>query len=381
MPATQPTSPSPDAVREAAETAAKYAAAAEADRRLPTEVVTPILAAGFARHFVPARWGGSAGTFRALLPAVAAIGESCTSAAWFASLAASVGRLAAHLPVDGQAEIWRDGPDTPLVGALAAAGTAERVPGGWRVSGQWPYVSGIDSSAWALVCARAADGERREPRFLAVPRASYAIGDSWFNVGLRATGSNTLVLDGVTVPDARSVALADLLAGKAPAAEAPCHRVPMKAANGLTLAAPLLGAARGALHHWSGLSRDKLRAPAAAVTGAADRSPYELTLARADGEIDTAALLLDRVAEVVDGGAVDPVLTARNGRDCALAAELLANAVDRLLRSSGSRGQSDTEPLQRFWRDVNAGAGHSGLQFPPVASALARASGALDTTP
>ncbi|WP_411073233.1 acyl-CoA dehydrogenase family protein [Streptomyces sp. cmx-4-25] len=376
---TQPTSLSPDAVREAAETAAKHAAAAETDRRLPPEVVTPILAAGFARHFVPARWGGSAGTFRVLLPAVTAIGEGCTSAAWFASLAASVGRLAAHLPTEGQAELWVDGPDTPLVAALAAAGTAERVPGGWRVSGQWPYVSGIDSSAWALVCARATGGEHQEPRFFAVPRSSYGLGDSWFNVGLRATGSNTLVLDAVTVPDARSVALADLLAGRAPDAEARCHRVPLKAANGLTLTAPLLGAARGALRRWSGLVRVKLRAPAAAVTGAADRTPYELTLARTDGEIDAAALLLDRVADVLDRATLDPLLTARNGRDCALAAELLAGAADRLLRSSGSRGQSDTEPLQRFWRDVNAGAGHSGLQFPSAASALVRVSRALDT--
>ena len=379
MPATQPTSLSPDTVREAAETAAKHAAASEAERRLPPEVVDPIPAAGFARHFVPARWGGSAGTFGALLPAVTTIGEGCTSAAWFASLAASVGRLAAHLPTEGQAELWADGPDTPLVAALAAAGTAERVPGGWRVSGQWPYVSGVDSSAWALVCARALDGDHQEPRFFAVPRAAYGLGDSWFNVGLRATGSNTLVLDGVTVPDTRSVALAELLAGRAPDAAARCHRVPLKAANGLTLTAPLLGAARGALRHWSGLVRGKLQAPAAAVTGAADRTPHELTLARTDGEVDAAALLLGRVAEVLDQDAVDPLLTARNGRDCALAAEMLAGAVDRLLRSSGSRGQADTEPLQRFWRDVNAGAGHSGLQFPPVASALVRASRALDT--
>ncbi|MEU3262992.1 hydrolase [Streptomyces bacillaris] len=378
MPVTRPTSLSPDAVREAAEAAAKHAVVSESDRRLPPEVVLPVLAAGFARHFVPARWGGSAGTFRALLPAVATIGESCASAAWFASLAASVGRLAAHLPPEGQAELWQDRPDTPIVGALAASGTAERTPGGWRVSGQWPYVSGVDSSEWALVCARAADGERTEPRFFAVPRSAYGLGDSWFNVGLRGTGSNTLVLDGVTVPDTRSVALAELLAGRAPDAEAPCHRVPMKAANGLTLTAPLLGAARGALRQWSGLARGKLLAPAAAITGSADRTPYELTLARSDGEIDAAALLLDRVAGVLDQGVVDPVLTARNGRDCALAAETLAGAVDRLLRSSGSRGQSDSEPLQRFWRDVHAGAGHSGLQFPPVASALVRATGSLD---
>lgn len=378
MPPTHLTPSPSDAVREAVASAAKHAAEAEADRRLSPDVVDLVVAAGFARHFVPARWGGTAGTFGALLPSVALLGESCASTAWFASLAAGVGRLAAYLPPEGQRDIWRDGPDTLVVGALAASGSAERVPGGWRVRGQWPYVSGVGFSTWALVCARATDGDRRHPRFFAVPREAYGVTDSWFNVGLRATGSNTLTLDETTVPDTHSVALADLLRGEAPEAEAACHRVPMKAANGLTLAAPLLGAARGALRHWSALVRAKLQGPGAAITGTADRTPYELTLARSDGEIDTAALLLERVAAVVDRGPVDPLLTARNGRDCALAAETLAGAVDRLLRSSGSRGQSDSEDLQRFWRDVNAGAGHSGLQFPSGAAALVRESRVID---
>lgn len=372
MPEVRAPSLSGNAVREAAVIAAKRAAEAEANRQLMPEVFDMVIEAGFARHFVPVRWGGAAGSFTELLPAVTLLGESCTSTAWLASLVASVGRMAAYLPPEGQHSIWEKGPHTVVVGALAPSGTAEPVSGGWQVRGQWSYVSGIEYSHWALVCARVAVEQQQKARFFAVPRSAYGIVDTWFNTGMRATGSNTLTLDEVMVLQTHSVALDDLLAGLAPGAKAPCHRVPMKAANGLTLTGPLLGAARGALRRWSDLTRAKLDAPATAITGAADRTSYELILARADGEVDAAQLLLQRVAEVADHGHPDPLLTARNGRDSALAAEMLAIAVDRLLRSSGSRGQSESEELQRFWRDVNSGAGHSGLQFPPVASAFIR---------
>ncbi|MBA6437029.1 hydrolase [Streptomyces sp. GMR22] len=361
----------PEDVRETAVLAAKRAAGAETERRLTPDVVESVIGAGFARHLVPARWGGSAGGFAELLQAVVRLGESCTSTAWFASLAAGVARLAAYLPLAGQHDIWAQGPDTIVVGALAPMGSAEPVSGGWRVRGRWSYVSGVGHSRWALVCARVVSATA-QPRFFAVPRASYGIVDTWFNTGMRATGSNTLTLDDVFIATTHSVALDELTTGLAPEAKAPCHRVPLKAANGLTLAAPLLGAARGALGRWTSLERAKREAPAASVSGAPDRTAYELTQARAEAEIDAAELLLERAAGVADSGRADPLLAARNARDCSLAAEMLAVAVDRLLRSAGSRGQSETEDLQRFWRDVNSGAGHAALQFPAAAAAYVR---------
>ncbi|MFI2242266.1 acyl-CoA dehydrogenase family protein [Streptomyces chrestomyceticus] len=361
----------PEAVRETAVLAAGRAAEAETERRLAPDVVESVLRAGFARHLVPAKWGGAAGGFTELLPAVVRLGESCTSTAWFASLAAGVARLAAYLPTAGQQDIWAKGPDAVVVGALAPVGTAERAPGGWRVRGRWPYVSGVGHSDWALVCARLASGGSGAC-FFAVPRDAYGIEDTWFNTGMRATGSNTLTLDEVFVAETHAVALDVLTAGQAPEAEALCHRTPLKAANGLTLTAPLLGAARGALGRWTELVRHKFDTPAASVAGAPSPASYEVIQARADAEIDAAELLLRRAAEVADSGRPDPLRTARNARDCALAAEMAAVAVDRLLRSAGSRGQSETEDLQRFWRDVNSGAGHVALQFPAAAGAYAR---------
>ncbi|MCQ8774745.1 hydrolase [Streptomyces telluris] len=356
----------------AAPLAAAHAADAEADRRLSPPVVEAIVAAGFSGHFAPAALGGAAGTFAELLDASAALGEGCASAAWFASVIASAGRLTAYLPREGREGVWAKGPQTVVVAGLMPSGTAERAPGGgWRVTGSWNYVSAVDFSDWTLIAARTGE-QGTGVRVLAVPRTDYAISETWQVIGMRGTGSNTVVLDEVLVPDAFTVPLDVLLAGLAPEAEAACHRVPMKAANGVTLAGPLLGATRGALRRWRELVAAKLAAPAGAISGGSDHGTFEQLLARAEGEIDAAGLLLERVARTTDSGAVDGLGTARNGRDCALAAEMLATVSDRLLRSAGTRAQAEGEELQRRWRDVNCGAGHSGLQFPAAAGAYAR---------
>lgn len=360
------------AATDVVEIAAKNAADAEASRKLDPEVVGAVLDAGFARHFVPTRFGGRAATFTELIEPVAVLGEACVSAAWYASLTAALGRMAAFLPVEGQAEVWSTGPDALVVGALMPLGRAEPADGGWTVSGTWPFVSVIEYSDWALVCAMAAGGGKPEPWFFAVPRPTYRIVDTWHTMGMRGTGSNTLVLDEVFVPARRACTRESIAAGEGVAAEAICHTVPMKAVNGLAFAAPVLGAARGASAVWTSWVAEKL-APGDGhnATSALDRVSYEHALARATGEIDAAQLLLERVARVADAGAVTPLAVARGSRDCALATELLVAATDRLFRTAGTRAQAESNPLQRFWRDANAAASHIGLQFGSAARAYA----------
>lgn len=363
--------------------AARSTTASETNRRLGSDVVVAMIDAGFARHFVPATWGGDEGTFEDLVTAVAAIGEACASTAWCASLTASLGRMAAFLPGEGQAEIWADGPDTLIVGALMPLGKAEPADGGWRLSGEWPFVSAIDFSDWALVCGTVTADGRPEARFFAVPRAGYSVRDTWFNVGMRATGSNTLVVDDVFVPAGRSFTRDDLATGRSVGTTANCHAVPLRAVNGLSFAAPVLGAARGALRSWSGYIAEKIRsAPVANGISGGNAGSHEIPLARAAGEIDAAQLLLERAAAVADRGGVTSLETARSSRDCALAVDLLVAAADRLFRAAGTRGQSATNSIQRFWRDVNTASSHVVLQFEPAArSYAAQALSAVADTP
>jgi alkylation response protein AidB-like acyl-CoA dehydrogenase len=360
------------AAGEVALAAAERAAAAEADRRLDPDIVKGVVAAGFPRHFVPPRWGGPAGTFTQLNPAVSAVGAGCTATAWCASLAAHVSRFAAHLPAEGLDEVWGDGPDTFMVASLTPLGTAEPVAGGYRLRGTWPFVSAVEFADYALLAATVPGAG---PRVLAVPRGSWTVEDAWRNVGMAATGSNPVTVDGVVVPEARTVSRDDLFRGRAVASDAPCHAVPMQATT-MMFAGPALGAAKGSLASWLAYVTPKIRRAAADPTPALpgmptfNRAAYDLVLARSAADIDAAELLLDRAAATADqGGSITTVEVMRNWRDCAVATETLVGVVNRLFKGVGTTGQALTNPVQRFWRDANSIAGHQGLQVESAATA------------
>lgn len=346
--------------------AAERSSQTEAGRDLPPPVVTAVVEAGFARYFVPERFGGATGPdsapdYRGLVEAVAAVGLGCASTAWFASLTASLGRMAAFLPERAQEALWAHGPDPIIVGALMPAGKAEREADGWRLSGSWSYVSGVSSSEWALLCAMADGEEGTKPhaRFFAVPRAAYTITETWFSVGMRGTGSNTVTVEGVHVSEDFTVTRDALLAGRGPDAP-PAYRAPLRAVNGLTFAAPLLGAARAAVRSYLAMLAGRpgpVAEPEAALVG------------RVDGEVEAVAALLGRVALAAEQGEHSEPAVARAGRDCALAADLLPAAIDRLARSASTSAMAETGAFQRFWRDVTVGSSHVVLRHHPAAVA------------
>lgn len=355
--------------------AARCVAESEQRRQLKPEVMEAVLKAGFARHFVPTSCGGSAGTFAELTRAVVAIGEVCASTAWCASLTASMSRMVAFLPEEGYREIWADSPDTLVVGSVTPLGKAVPVDGGWRLSGTWPYISAVEYSDWALLCGVVQDGDRQESKMFAVPRSAYEIRDTWFNVGMQATGSNTVVVEDYFVPTSRAFNREDLFAGRTVDTElsAPCFSAPLLAVNGLSFVVPALGAARGALKQFTEYIANKIRTarPLPGVPGVAgNRTTYEMTVARSAAELDAAQLLLERAADVADqGGAVTPLEVSRNLRDCSVSIDLIVTAVDRMFRAAGTTGQSSTGSLQRFWRDVTSISTHMAIQFEPAARA------------
>jgi len=347
---TNPTGLLPAAVQ-AAEIAERHTARADAERRLAPEVVDALVTAGFARSFVPVPFGGEPVGYAEVSAAVARVAEGCASAAWVASLLSQGSRITGYLPPKGQAEVWGDGPDAQVVVALVAQGRAEAVDGGWLLSGVWPYASGVEFSDWALVLATPEGAG--EALFFAVPRRSYTITDSWNSLGMRATGSHSLNLDRVFVPGHCSFPRAEMFEGRPADGGESYHRVPLFAINGLTFGSPVLGAARAALR------------TAAVSLGRpdADRTGY----ARSAAEVDAAGLLLERAATLADRGRFDGDLVARASRDSAFAVDLLVTAVDRLFAATGTRGQAETDPLQRIWRDVHTAGSHGVLRFEPAA--------------
>ncbi|MGW2421001.1 acyl-CoA dehydrogenase family protein [Streptomyces sp. NPDC001709] len=343
--------------------AARYAAEVDGGRRLRPESVAALAEAGFARHFVPRRWGGAAGGFAPLVRAATTVGEACPATAWCATLFAAHGRIAAYLPEQAQREIWGPGPDTLIAASvMPPAGRAGAVPEGWLLRGEWGRASGVDFADWVLVSCPVPDSDGETVRIFAVPAGDCLVKDTWRTVGMRGTGSNTVVLDDVFVPGHRTVALADLLDTRRPA-EARCHNVPYPLVAALMFAGPLVGAALGAVADSISTSGARL----ASDPGA------QQALARAAAETCAAALLLREAADRADRGTADARTIAENRRDAAVAAQLCVGAVDRLFSARGTGGLAEDDPVQRRWRDIHAAASHATLRLATAAEAYAQA--------
>jgi alkylation response protein AidB-like acyl-CoA dehydrogenase len=354
----------------AREIASLWAEAADRRRRLPQQVVDALSQAGFMRHFVPARHGGAAGGFTELLHAVASMGEVAPSAAWCAALYAAHGRLAAYLPDAAQDEIWGQSPDTPIAAAVAPPRiTATPAAGGWLLTGAWSPASGVDHAAWILLSALAPAAPEPLSLLLAVPAADCVVQDTWHSPGMRGTGSNTVVLDRVFVPAHRTVQRARLLCAEVLPGVARCHSVPYPMVAAMIFAAPVLGAARGALATWQALAAGRLRAdldPLAQDNGSVD------VLATASGELHAAALLLESAARRCDAAEATALAVAENMRDCCLAGRLCVTATDRLAAGTGEEPAAPGRLLGNR-RDVLAAADHAMLRFAPAAAGYARA--------
>ncbi|CAL9636004.1 acyl-CoA dehydrogenase family protein [Streptomyces sp. enrichment culture] len=365
-------------IQDAAARAARHARESEQSRTLHPAVADALLLAGFARHFVPAEFGGAVGTFAEILDSVARVGEGCTSAAWCAALQAAHGRLAAHLPGQGQADLWAEGPDTPVAAAVVPpAGELTTARGGYRLTGRWGFASGVDHAHWILLAAPEVGATGHQQRILAVPRADFSIHDTWHNSGLRGTGSHSVTVDDAFVPEHRTVLRDALAAGRTGEGVARCHRIPYTLVASLIFAAPALGAARGALRAWTALAADRVTAGGGRRL---DDALAQQVLARSAAEVDAAHLLLRRAADRADQAPLDDLPVALNMRDASVAVEMLVGAVERLFRNGGTRAQADGEPLQRFWRDVHALAAHGALQLPPAAAAYGQFVAARGTT-
>ncbi|MFE2559672.1 hydrolase [Streptomyces sp. NPDC059352] len=351
-------------VEAAALSAAEHAPHTDRAGRLPDAVAEALTGTGLLAHFVPRAFGGAAGRFDDCLPALLRLAEADPSAGWCASIMTSMSRMAAYLPAAGQKAVWAHGPHVSIAGTLQPAGTATPTTGGWLLSGRWPYCSGVHHARWALLSAvpEGAPG----PRFLLVPRSAWTTEPTWSGaVGLRGTGSDTLVLDtDVFVPEDHSFTREQLFTAADPPADGDCYRVPHEAISGLFFAVPLLGAARAALTAW---------------TAAASRNPSagslrdsDAALATASGKIDAADLLLRRAARTCDEpDALTALLAARCRRDHATAAGLLNEAVQTLFHSAGVRATSGTGALSRLWRDASTAALHPALAVPPAAQEYA----------
>jgi alkylation response protein AidB-like acyl-CoA dehydrogenase len=336
-------------------------AAAEA-RQLPAESARELLAAGIARILIPPRFGGYGLGFDAWFDVVSEISKADASHGWCASLMIHHPHCIGQFPEEAQKAVWADGPDVAIAASFVPAAQVTPVDGGYRVSGQSPFASGVGHSKWVFIGGMAEIDGKPEWTFFLIPASEYKVVDTWFTAGMCGTGSNTIVTENVFVPKSRTLPLSKLIEGKGPGGaihESRIFRTPFISYAPLTFALPMVGAAQGAYADFQEWTKHRKGPGGVAV---AERASIQVQLARAAADLDAAELLLRRVAAVSEA-AIPPSLAsrARAMRDCARAAELTVAAIDALISMSGTAGFGASNPIQRAWRDIHFSAMHISL--------------------
>jgi len=335
------------------------AAAAEEGRTVPRETIDKLLAAGISRILIPPQYGGYGLSLDTWFEVVREIGKADASHAWCASLMIHHPHYLSQFSEAAQNVVWADGIDISIAASIQPIGRVTKVEGGYRISGEFPFASGINHSRWLIVGSMV----EAEAMFLLIGPTDFKIKDTWFTNAMRATGSNTAICDDVYVPESHTLALSDVREGKTPGGKLhanPIYRAPWISYAPLTFATPMLGAAQGAYE----IFRDwtKSRRSGRGGFAIAEVTSVQVRLARAAADLDAAELLLRRAIDVARAETPPSLaLRARSMRDCSRAAEFCVGAIDTLIAMSGTAVFAASHPIQRAWRDIHFAAMHVAL--------------------
>ncbi len=336
---------------------AQHAAEAEELRRPTDTVIHALEEAEIFKLMVPKRFGGLELDLDVFFEVGVALGEGDASMAWVANFFIEHNWILAHFPESFQREIFAARSYALAPAMVAPGGKVESVPGGYRLNGRWQWASGISHGDWVIPTAleMTADG-RPDVKWFALPVSDVRVEDTWFVSGMRATGSNDIVIEDVFVPEERTTCMLSMGSGHGHGAtlhDHPLYRTPMMPILSLAAAMPALGQARTAVK----MFRQRLGERVLMETGGrqAERPGAQMRLARAEVDVVEAELLMrETVADVCRvRNAATIADRARWAAQLAIAVERCKNIIQHVCEASGAHANFQANPLQRMLRDVN----------------------------
>ncbi|MGE0736428.1 MAG: flavin-dependent monooxygenase [Alphaproteobacteria bacterium] len=356
------------------------AEATEQARRVPDETIADFRRAQLTRALLPKRYKGYAEDFGVAARICEALGRGCPSSAWvyanFILLQWQVGLF----PVQAQDEVWGSDNDALVSAGYMPVGRAVPVDGGYRVSGSWNYISGVDNAEWCVLGGHIVDrdGESVEQGFFLLRRTDFAIVDNWHAVGLTGTGSKGATAKDVFMPRHRFLSLAAVNSGDAPGRQVndhPIFRAPLYGIFNYFLSGVAFGAVQGAIDDF--IDGIKPRTTVGGVTGAqtplARLPTIQIALAEAEAMVDAARTLVQRdcdnvVATLMAGKTLSLDQRIHNRRSIGFGVRLSKEAVSGLFDVVGAAGLLNHNLIQRHWRDVHAIAHHLSLNWNMIGS-------------
>jgi 3-hydroxy-9,10-secoandrosta-1,3,5(10)-triene-9,17-dione monooxygenase len=339
------------------------ARASEADalRQLPAQTARDLKTSGIARILQPARYGGCESTFAGMVDILRTIGRGCGSTAW--CLAQYIGHnfMVSQWAPQAQEAVWRDAPDNLVSGILIPLlGRATRVAGGYRLTGRWPFVSGVNNCDWCFLSGMVAnaDGVAPEERYFLAPREQITIVSTWDSVGLCGSGSDDVKVEDLFVPEHMTLPIDYLKGGDTPGNRlhpAPLYRSPSYMWFGILLTSASLGMAEGMLTDYLEEAKKRI----ALMSGVETRSmmSQQIKVAEAVGSLTAARAAIyatcDEIMAVLEAGRL-PSDEERTRYRCvaAYAGKLVFAGANAIWDADGARGVYLKNHIGREYRNL-----------------------------
>jgi alkylation response protein AidB-like acyl-CoA dehydrogenase len=341
----------------------------EAARRMPLDLVTALKSIGIFRMFVPRSHGGLELDLPAAMQVIRALAHIDGSLGWTAMIGSVSPMFMTLLPREAYDEAYRSGPDVMVCGSMQPGGTAEAAPGGWRVSGRWPFASGCQHAQWMAGFCVMTEGGKPLPgpsgaggppmlRFAVLKAAEWEIEDTWHAAGLKGTGSHHIVLENKFVPASNIVAFIE---------GTPCMPGPLFPA--LRHLLPLVhgafgvGMAEGALDELMALAntgRQQQRAP----KPMRESEMFQGELGRIAADVRAAAAFHRTQVEshwsrALAGTLTDDASYLEGTQAAIWIATTATRVADACFTLGGGAALYESSPLQRRLRDMHVAAQHA----------------------
>ena len=348
----------PDAVRPEIEA---WRAEADAQRQLPRELAEILRAAGAFRLSTPVERNGFELPLATAAEIYEAFGHIDGPVAWNI-WNGNLGFSAALLDEAAADEIWASGVDPIIANSARPAGAAVPVKGGYALSGRWDIVSAIDIADWVCLFGIVLDGEAPrmiesgpDVRAFFVRSADVRVIDTWNTTGMRGTGSKTVVVDALVVPEAR--AASPLTPARI---DRPLYRIPAFTLASMGSAPIVVGIAQAALDELIALAATKKTDNGQLL---AQRPHVHTQVAVAQMSLHGARLLLRDAAAAIDAAATanEPIsllLRARLRAAMSHAATVSRDVLAKCQLLASSSAIYVTDPIERLVRDGAVAAQH-----------------------
>ena len=337
------------------------AASVEANRMVSKETIQAFKDAGFFKILQQKEWGGWEMDPSVFWRMLMELGRGCPSSTWNMMILGVHQWEFGHMDRRAAEDVWKDDNTVIIASSYGPTGTCEKVEGGYKLSGSWKCSSGTDHGQWAFVGGLVRDetGAAVDRIALLVPRTDYTIVDDWYVFGLAGTGSKSLEMKDVFVPEYRTHSLSAYELNDRPSS----YLHPFGTIFCGSVSAAITGFAQGAIDTYVEQMGTRTLS-ANATMKAADVNPaVRARLGEAVAKVRSCRARLNNLMQesaqyvykrelVPEDVRVGHVLDiSRVGNEC-------TEAVLKLFPALGARGLYSSNPMQRFLRDIIAGSNH-----------------------